>query len=185
MQNYGLSNYLPYSNGSLGQGTQNLPNMQFIPTNSVPWSSNFNSPQVDSFQNSDTSPSMETQLFSMISTMVSMMEMMMTSVMNSNSSSSSDNLEPSQSDGTDILNESEDLSSSSSPSKGNVTIFGGSQSGENNIAFANNTDKPMLVYAQKGLKRGEKDPFIQNRKRLSLNPGDNLFLKKRIILSFL
>jgi len=49
-------------------------------------------------------------------------------------------------------------SGSSSASGGKVTVFGGSQSGENNIDFANNSGKDMYVYAQKGLQPGEKDP---------------------------
>jgi len=151
MQNYGLQSYLPYSNSSLGQPTQGLPGMDFMPINST-------SPKalpLDSFQNSfssDTSPSMETQLFSMMSMMISAMEMLMTSVINSG------NFSQPHSNDTDILSEADDSSDSSSASKGTITLFGGSQCGENNIAFANDTDKPMMIYAQKGLKPGEKDP---------------------------
>ena len=43
-------------------------------------------------------------------------------------------------------------------SGGKVTLFGGSQSGENNIDFANKSGEDMYVYAQKGLQPGEKDP---------------------------
>jgi len=49
-------------------------------------------------------------------------------------------------------------SGTSSASGGKVTLFGGSQSGENNIDFANNSGEDMYVYAQKGLQPGEKDP---------------------------
>jgi len=146
MQNYGLQSYIPYSNGGFSLPTQALPNMQFIPGNSVfP-----NSPQLDSFQNSfntDTSDSMETQLFSMMSMMTTAMEMLINKMVQSGTY-----------EGASSHSESIDDSGSSFFSKGKVTLFGGSPSGENNIAFANNSDQAMLIYAQKGLKPGEKDP---------------------------
>jgi hypothetical protein len=39
-----------------------------------------------------------------------------------------------------------------------IRLFGGSQSNENNLNFANASDADMLVYAQKGLQPGEADP---------------------------
>jgi hypothetical protein len=73
-------------------------------------------------------------------------------------------------------------SSSSTSSAGKVTLFGGSQSGENNIDFANNTDKDMLVYCQKNLDAGEQDPGgsvfkIPAHSKMTISAPDNKGLR--------
>lgn len=71
------------------------------------------------------------------------------------------------------------------PSGSKIELFGGSQSGENNIDFSNPGDDDMLVYVQKNLEKGEADPGgtvfrVPKGSKMTVSAIDNVGLRFQV-----